>query len=58
MNISSLPIVTSPTISNPTIGTAVMAKSLDTAKIAGQNMIKMMEMSVNPNLGANIDLRV
>lgn len=58
MTISSLPIATSPTISSEVIGTAVMAKSLDTAEIAGQAMIQMMEQSVSPNLGINVDLRV
>lgn len=58
MTITSLPIATNPTIDSVTIGTAVLAKSLDTVETAGQNMIKMMEKSVNPNLGTNIDLRL
>ena len=40
------------------IGTAVLAKSLDTVESAGDAMVKMMEQSVNPGLGANIDVRV
>ncbi len=58
MTISSFPIVTDPTIASASIGTAVMAKSLDSAEVAGQSMIQMMEQSVNPNIGQNIDLRV
>ena len=58
MTITSLPISTNPTVANQDIGVAVMAKSLDTAEQAGQGMIKMMEQSVNPNLGLNIDMRV
>jgi hypothetical protein len=58
MTISSLPIDTSPTVDSAVIGMAVLSKSLDTVKEAGQNMIKMMEQSVNPNLGNSIDLRV
>lgn len=58
MTIQSLPVVTDPTISNSSIGIAVMAKSLDSIRITGDNMIKMMEQSVNPNLGQNIDLRI
>lgn len=58
MTITSLPIDTSPTIDSAAIGMAVLSKSLDTVKEAGQNMIKMMEQSVNPNLGNSIDLRV
>lgn len=58
MNISSIPIETNPMINNPEIGTLVMAKCLDTAETSGQNMVKMMEQSVNPNLGQNIDFKV
>ena len=58
MIISSFPIIPNPTIDNAAIGMAVLSKSLDTIDVTGQNMIKMMEQSVNPNLGANIDTRV
>lgn len=58
MTIQSLPIATNPTVNNSSIGMAVMSKSLDTAKISGDNMIKMMEQSVNPNLGQGIDMRI
>ncbi len=58
MIISSLPITPNPTIDNAAVGMAVLAKSLNTVQISGQNMIKMMEQSVTPNLGANIDIRV
>ena len=37
---------------------AVLAKNLDTIETLGDGMKKMMEMSVNPNLGANIDVQV
>lgn len=45
------------------IGTAVLAKSLDNMKQSGEGMIDMMnrstmERSVNPNLGSNIDIMV
>lgn len=58
MIISSLPITPTPTVDSAAIGMAVLAKSLDTVKITGQNMIQMMEQSVAPNLGTNIDTRV
>ncbi|MGB4657658.1 MAG: YjfB family protein [Mobilitalea sp.] len=58
MTIASLPVISQPTISSQVIGTAVLAKSLDTVKTAGQSMIKMMEQSVTPDLGQNIDARV
>jgi len=37
---------------------AVLGKSLDTVQKLGDGMIKMMESSVNPNLGQNIDYSV
>ena len=37
---------------------AVLSKSLDTYKTTGENLTKMMEASVNPNLGQNIDYRI
>lgn len=58
MTISSLPISTSSQLPNDSLSMAVLAKSLDTAETAGQGIIKMMEQSVNPNLGANIDTRI
>ncbi|HWT75701.1 MAG TPA: YjfB family protein [Mobilitalea sp.] len=60
MTIASLPVSTTQyqSASSPVIGMAVLAKSLDTAKQSGQDLIKMMEQSVNPNLGQNIDLKV
>ena len=39
-------------------GMAVLAKNLDTIETMGDGMKKMMEMSVNPNLGANFDVTV
>ena len=40
------------------IDTSILKKSLDTAEQAGAMLTKMMEQSVNPNLGANIDIRL
>jgi hypothetical protein len=40
------------------ISTAVLKKSLDTTEQSGNNFVKMMEQSVNPNLGQNIDIRL
>lgn len=58
MNIASIPIANSSIADGSSIGTAVLAKSLDTAETAGQDLIRMMEQSVNPDLGTNIDLTV
>lgn len=45
------------------IGTAVLSKALDTNETLGAGMVQMidaaaMERSVNPNLGANLDVRI
>ncbi len=40
------------------IGTAMLSKSLDTAEDIGDGMVKMMEKSVTPELGGNIDVNV
>lgn len=45
------------------VGTAVLDKALDTNEAMGQGLIKMidasaMELSVNPGVGANFDMRV
>lgn len=40
------------------IDTAVLTMSLDTVEVASDNMIKMMEQSVTPNLGQTIDIKI
>ncbi|MBR1702103.1 MAG: YjfB family protein [Lachnospiraceae bacterium] len=45
------------------VGTAVLSKAMDTNEALGQGLVQMidsaaMERSVNPNVGANFDLRV
>ena len=37
---------------------AVLGKTLDLMETQGASTIKMMEQSVQPNLGANIDIRI
>ena len=37
---------------------AMLAKTLDTVEESGAMMIQMMEQSVNPHLGQNIDITV
>lgn len=38
------------------VGTAMLGKSLDMVEDLGSGMVKMMEASVTPELGQNIDL--
>ena len=45
------------------VGTAVLSKAMDTNEALGQGLVQMidsaaMERSVNPNVGANFDMRV
>lgn len=40
------------------VGTAVMSKSLEQFEDTGADLAKMLEQSVNPNLGANFDVSV
>ena len=37
---------------------AMLAKSLDTNEELGNDMVRMMERSVQPNLGSNVDIMV
>ena len=37
---------------------AMLSKTLDTMEQSGDMMIKLMEQSVNPHLGQNIDISV
>lgn len=38
------------------VNVAVLANSLSSMETMGDNMAKMMEQSVTPNLGSNIDV--
>ncbi|MBR6229166.1 MAG: YjfB family protein [Eubacterium sp.] len=40
------------------VGIAMMKNALDMQQEMGAAITQMMEQSVNPNLGANVDLRV
>lgn len=45
------------------VGTAVLSKALDTNEALGAGMVQMidaaaMERSVNPGVGANLDIRI
>lgn len=37
------------------IGTAIFSKVLDQAETGGEDMIKLLEMSADPDLGAHFD---
>lgn len=61
MNITSLNsmnISLSDTQTMNAIDTSILKKSLDMMEINGDMLTSMMEQSVNPNIGANIDIRL
>ena len=63
MNISSfgssgLGLQISDTRTMNAIDVAMLKKSLDTVETTGDMVTQMMERSVNPNIGANIDIRL
>lgn len=61
MNISALGgmnISVSDTRSMDFIDISMLKKSLDAVELNGDMITKMMEQSVNPNIGANIDVRL
>ena len=63
MNISSfgnsgLGLQISDTKTMNAIDVAMLKKSLDTVETTGDMITQMMERSVNPNIGANIDIRL
>lgn len=40
------------------VSVAMLDKTLDMQKSMGDSLTKMMELSVNPSIGGNIDIRV
>ncbi|MBE5943719.1 MAG: putative motility protein [Lachnospiraceae bacterium] len=61
MNITSLGstnISLSGTNSMNAIDISILKKSLDSVEASGDMITKMMEQSVNPNIGGNIDIRL
>ena len=59
MTITSLtPSTATATGYNSIISTAVLANNLDDFELSGEALIQMMEQSVNPMIGQNIDLKI
>lgn len=58
MDIADISVVNSQASLMRDIGTAVLSMSLDTVETTGENMVKMMEQSVNPHIGSNFDVSV
>lgn len=58
MDIAALSIAMNQIDLSNDIGVAMLSKSLDMMEVQGEGMTKMMEASVYPNLGQNIDYSV
>jgi len=58
MDIGALSMSMSTQALSEQVGIALARKTMDVANQNSQDLIKMMELSVNPNLGCNLDLRV
>lgn len=58
MDIASLSTALSMTKANGDIGVLMLGKQLDAMETMGDSMIKIMEQSVTPHLGGNIDVSV
>ncbi len=55
---SNIALSVSDTGSMNAIDVSMLKKSLDTVETSGAMLVQMMEQSVNPNIGANIDIRL
>lgn len=58
MDIPALSIALNSIQTSNDIGIAVLAKNLDVMNTEGDALTKMMELSVNPGVGQNIDYLV
>ena len=58
MNIASLSTDMAMSKTIAAVGTAVMQQNMDVNETMGAEMVKMMEKSVTPNLGNNVDIRL
>ena len=58
MDIASLSTALSMTSVANDFGAIMLSKQLDTMENMGDSMIKLMEQSVNPHIGGNIDISI
>lgn len=60
-DMASISMAMAPVNDNGTVsdvGVAMLSKSLSTMQASGAELAKMMELSVNPSIGANFDMSV
>lgn len=58
MDIAGLSTALSMSRLSTEVGTALLDKTMETTEELGAAMVKMMERSVNPHIGGNIDISV
>ncbi len=62
MDIAAVSMALSNITMQSQVGTAVLDKAMETNEVLGQGLVQMMdsamELSVNPNIGSNLDLRI
>lgn len=56
MDIPALSMAMAQTQLQNDVGTALLSKAIDTSSDMGDGLTKMMELSVNPEIGGNIDI--
>lgn len=63
MDIAAVSMALSKVNTQSKVGTALLDKAMETNEALGAGMVEMidaaaMELSVNPNVGSNLDLRI
>ena len=58
MDIAALSMALSQMNVRQEAGISVMKKSMDQAEMSEDNMVKMLEQSVQPHIGGTVDLRL
>lgn len=58
MDIAAASVLQSQSQVITSVSTAVLGMNLDTIEKMGDSLVKMMEQSVNPNLGGNVDIKL
>jgi len=58
MDIAALASISKYTALRQSVGTAVAKLTMDQNENQAQDLIRLMESSLNPDLGTNIDIRV
>ncbi len=56
MDITAYSMMVSQASTMSAVNTRILAKTLDAAEMQGEQLTKMMEQSVNPGSGRNIDI--